>query len=246
MSQPVASSARTKHTGKQSYRPQKSMSRGDSCASSYARRAAASQLNMVSSITCGGNSGPLASPQQQIDAALASLPGSRLINYELPLEPNDAVKIAVGLHGVKHLVYVHPETLRILKQIEYEAQFMRQVRAFHGELLAGNVGSVLVELAACWAIVLILTGLYLWWPRHSVGLAGVLYPRLRQGRRVLWRVGLVDIPALERAVRWGGATGRARVQKGYRNEGYVVERGVGENDVGCNLGRGCRTHWLGR
>lgn len=132
-------------------------------------------------------SGPLASPQQQIDAALASLPGSRLINYELPLEPNDAVKIAVGLHGIKHLVYVHPETLRILKQIEYEAQFMRQVRAFHGELLAGNVGSVLVELAACWAIVLILTGLYLWWPRHSVGLAGVLYPRLRQGRRVLWR-----------------------------------------------------------
>ena len=31
------------------------------------------------------------------------------------------------------------------------------------------------------------TGLFLWWPRESRGLAGVLYPRLRDGRRVFWR-----------------------------------------------------------
>ena len=34
---------------------------------------------------------------------------------------------------------------------------------------------------------MLLTGLYLWWPRGGRGLAGVLYPRLRGGKRVFWR-----------------------------------------------------------
>jgi uncharacterized iron-regulated membrane protein len=87
----------------------------------------------------------------------------------------------------KMLVYVHPYTLKILKVVGYEDQLIRQVRTFHGELLAGNVGSVLVELAGCWAIVLIISGLYLWWPRDARGLAGIVYPRLYQGGRLFWR-----------------------------------------------------------
>ncbi|RYD90643.1 MAG: PepSY domain-containing protein, partial [Sphingomonadales bacterium] len=45
-------------------------------------------------------------------------------------------------------------------------------------------GSYVVELAASWAIVMILSGLFLWWPRGG-GMAGILYPRLRPGR--MWR-----------------------------------------------------------
>ena len=61
------------------------------------------------------------------------------------------------------------------------------MRTIHGELLAGRTGSILIELAASWAIIMLITGLYLWWPRESRGAAGVLYPRLRDGRRVFWR-----------------------------------------------------------
>ena len=64
---------------------------------------------------------------------------------------------------------------------------MRILFHLHGELLAGAVGSYLVETAACWAIVMILTGLYLWWPRGRKSLAGVLYPRLKGSGRVFWR-----------------------------------------------------------
>ena len=56
--------------------------------------------------------------------------------------------------------------------------------------MAGDWGSRVVELAASWAIVMIFTGLYLWWPRRSERLAGVLYIRLRQGKRTFWR----DLP----------------------------------------------------
>jgi len=51
----------------------------------------------------------------------------------------------------------------------------------------GDKGSFIVETAASWAIIMILTGLYLWWPRNATGLGGVLYPRLRQGKRIFWR-----------------------------------------------------------
>jgi uncharacterized iron-regulated membrane protein len=53
-------------------------------------------------------------------------------------------------------------------------------------LLIGTVGNRLVELAACWAIVMIVSGLYLWWPRGR-RLAGVVWPRLRLGKRAFWR-----------------------------------------------------------
>jgi uncharacterized iron-regulated membrane protein len=43
------------------------------------------------------------------------------------------------------------------------------------------------ELAAAWAVVMIITGLFLWWPRNANGLGGVLYPRLRAGGRTFWK-----------------------------------------------------------
>ena len=64
---------------------------------------------------------------------------------------------------------------------------MTVVFHLHGELLMGDRGSMIVELAASWAIVMIVTGLFLWWPRGTKGLGGVLYPRLRQGQRIFWR-----------------------------------------------------------
>lgn len=131
--------------------------------------------------------GRRAEPREQIAAALAALPEAKFHSYQLPRKADDAVVISAFSAGERFLVYVNPFNLNVLNIREYDAQFFQLVRTLHGELLAGNVGSVLVELAACWAIVLILTGLYLWWPRSSTGLAGVLYPRLKLGGRGFWR-----------------------------------------------------------
>ncbi|TNE82557.1 MAG: PepSY domain-containing protein, partial [Gammaproteobacteria bacterium] len=131
--------------------------------------------------------GERSSANAQIAAALEAYPGSGFVNYQLPQRDDEAVVITVLDQGQQRLVYVHPYSLDVLHSVYSEAQFVRQVRTFHGELLAGNAGSVLVELAGCWAMVLVLTGLYLWWPRNARGLAGVLYPRLGQGSRLFWR-----------------------------------------------------------
>ncbi|HWV14809.1 MAG TPA: PepSY domain-containing protein [Cellvibrio sp.] len=131
--------------------------------------------------------GELASADQQVAAAIASLPSGRFSSYELPREPFQAVHILVNQGSEKYRVTVHPQTLEILNIRNEQRQLLRIVHDIHGELLLGKVGAVLVELAACWAIVLVLTGLYLWWPRNSKGLAGVLYPRLAGPSRIFWR-----------------------------------------------------------
>jgi uncharacterized iron-regulated membrane protein len=89
--------------------------------------------------------------------------------------------------GTGRIVYVHPETLAILKSVPHTARLTEFVKTLHGELLAGRTGSFLVELAASWAIIMLVTGLFLWWPRESRGAAGAFYPRVRQGRTVFWR-----------------------------------------------------------
>ena len=132
--------------------------------------------------------GQRATGDAQIAAAIASLPGSKLFVYEIPREPDDAVRVHLyAPDGTGRIVYVHPETLAILKTVPHTARLTEIVRTLHGELLAGRTGSILVELAACWSIIMIVTGLYLWWPRDTRGAAGVLYPRLGQGRRTFWR-----------------------------------------------------------
>jgi uncharacterized iron-regulated membrane protein len=132
--------------------------------------------------------GRRASGEAQIAAAIASLPGSKLFTYEVPLEPNDAVRVHLyATDGAGRIVYVHPETLAVLKTVPHTHRLTEFVKTIHFNLFAGRTGSILIELAASWAIVMLGTGLYLWWPRDRQGLKGVLYPRLGSGRRVFWR-----------------------------------------------------------
>lgn len=132
--------------------------------------------------------GKRATGEAQISAALQSLPGSKLFVYEVPRQPDDAVRIHIyAPDGTGRIVYVHPETLAVLKSVPHTARLTEFVRSIHASLLVGRKGAILLELAASWAIIMIVTGLYLWWPREARGLAGVAYPRLRMGRRVFWR-----------------------------------------------------------
>ncbi|MGE0855686.1 MAG: PepSY-associated TM helix domain-containing protein, partial [Hyphomicrobiaceae bacterium] len=87
----------------------------------------------------------------------------------------------------------------------------------------------LVELAACWAIVMLLTGLYLWWPRER-RLAGVLWPRLGSGGRAFWRdlhavtgfwvsmfALILLVTGLPWAAVWGSAFRAVRTEMGWMN-----------------------------
>lgn len=130
---------------------------------------------------------PARPPSQIAAAAMAAVPGSMLRAYELPSGPDAAVQVEVSRGATLTWVYVRPDDLRVLKIVDEDDRLMRQLFRIHGELLMGERGSNLVELAASWAIVMIVTGLALWWPRGATGLGGVLWPRLSQGPRQILR-----------------------------------------------------------
>lgn len=128
-----------------------------------------------------------ATQDQIVAAALAHIPNSKLAGIVLPEHQDEAARVLVSESGARTRVYVHPDTLAVLKTVDEQGRFERIVAKLHGKLFVGDAGSVVVELAASWAIVMILTGLYLWWPRQAKGLGGVLYPRIGQGGKRFWR-----------------------------------------------------------
>ncbi|MCH4023479.1 MAG: PepSY domain-containing protein [Acetobacter sp.] len=128
------------------------------------------------------------SPERDVQAALLAVPQSSFLAYELPRTSHSAARVLVTRpDGEAVRVYVERNTHVVLKTVLEERRFERLVFRLHGQLLLGNVGSVIMEMVASWTIVLVVTGLLLWWPRHHGGLGGVIYPRLGTDGRTRWR-----------------------------------------------------------
>lgn len=122
---------------------------------------------------------------EQVAAALNAFPEARLIALELRNTPSDAARVRLMTKDGDALrALVRPDTLHIISVEREKNRFTNIIHDLHGELLLGDAGAIVVETAAAWAIVMILTGLYLWWPSGRVGFAGVFYPRLGASGRV--------------------------------------------------------------
>lgn len=83
-------------------------------------------------------------------------------------------------HDHRH-VYINASTGVVLGELP-EHNFFSIVLGLHRRLYAGTPGRVLVELTTCWTVLLVLTGLWLWWPRNWGRLRAALTPRL-SGKR---------------------------------------------------------------
>jgi uncharacterized iron-regulated membrane protein len=127
------------------------------------------------------------SPNAQLAAVMDANPGAQFHSYRLPARDGDAAMIHIGLADGRSMrdVYVSPQG-DVLGSIDPDSRISATVARIHGSLLIGKMGDWIVELAACWAIVMILSGLYMWWPRGQ-GLQGVVWPRLGKGKRILLR-----------------------------------------------------------
>ena len=128
--------------------------------------------------------GGAANPQAQVEAALRAHAGATFASYRVPTEPGEAAMVHIGLAGhAMRDVYVAPNGT-VLATRDPDRALTAIVRNLHGSLLAGFAGDMLVELAGSWTIVMLATGLFLWWPRGR-GLGGTVYPRLdRRGARL--------------------------------------------------------------
>lgn len=125
--------------------------------------------------------------EAQAEAAVAAVPGGALAGYVAPAAADRAAlfKIGTGEDAVT-LVAVDPWTGAVVGQHPYCAGWYDTLDTLHGTLMLGTVGDRLIETAASLGIVLIVTGIYLWWPRKG-GFGAALVPNLAARGRPLWK-----------------------------------------------------------
>ena len=122
-----------------------------------------------------------------VRAALAAQPGA-VSRVDLPAERTRAAVVFVApKSGPTRQVHVDPGTGRVLGSLVAADTLVGWAEALHASLATGTFGDRIVELAACWALVLLATGLILWWPRGRWRAAGVLWPDLSLRGRRFWR-----------------------------------------------------------
>lgn len=128
---------------------------------------------------------PLSADQQLVHLRQA-LPQAEVSKYLPPATAASSAQFVAQLDGRPTNLFLDPYSGALLGTQDAENNLQAIARALHGELLIGTLGDRLIELAAGWGVVLVVSGLYLWWPRGQGG-AGVLWPRLSARGRLLWR-----------------------------------------------------------
>jgi uncharacterized iron-regulated membrane protein len=103
-----------------------------------------------------------------IAAGIAAHPGAGLVKLVLPASPDDPTA-EVELRGADgpRTLWIDRTTGAVLHDTATPERFMTFIKRIHGTLLNGNGGSLVVEVMASWMIILIVTGVYLWWPRGT-------------------------------------------------------------------------------
>ncbi len=120
-------------------------------------------------------------------AVRSVFPAAAIRQVRVPHGPGEASEWGIGLpDGSARKVYVDPYRARVTGSVDPACQPLDIARRLHAGLMLEPWGRYIVELAACWTMAMIVSGIVLWWPRKWQ-LAGVFVPRLGARGRPLWR-----------------------------------------------------------
>ncbi len=126
---------------------------------------------------------------EQVQRAQSAYPDATVTQFiPNPAADRSAEVIVAAPTGRNLEVFVDPYAGTVLGVRDQERNLQAIARKIHGDLLIGSWGDYLIELAACWALVLLISGMYLWIPRKKISLLGTFIPRLwSQNKRIFWR-----------------------------------------------------------
>jgi len=138
---------------------------------------------------------PTASPRLSEDILLARAraampPGAVATTARIAPRVDRSAEFIFRLpSGSKESIYMNPYDGTVLGTLDVDRRFMQIDRMIHRALLLGKPGELLMELVACWTLVMIGTGIALWWPRKREGasLRTALLPDLTCRGRPLWK-----------------------------------------------------------
>jgi len=165
-------------------------------------------------------SGRVLPAETQLAAVRAAFPGATVSQYIPPVAADRSSQFGIKTQTGQDLtVFVDPGAGAVLGAVEKSTTWYAIANDIHGSLLLGDTGDHLIEIAAGFMVVLIISGFYLWWPRDWRSLVASF--RLRSGRRARWRqlhsvIGVVSAAALLffaiSGLAWTGVWGGKLVQ----------------------------------
>ncbi|HVY08130.1 MAG TPA: PepSY domain-containing protein [Burkholderiales bacterium] len=124
-------------------------------------------------------------PMAQVLRKVQEQSGGAVLQFTRPAEPTRSIRMIVRLpDGEPRTAFADPHDGRLLGMTRYGGA-MQVVRKLHSLQYFGRTASWLVEIAAGWTIILVGTGIFLWWPRGDRG--GVVSVRRGPRERVFWR-----------------------------------------------------------
>jgi uncharacterized iron-regulated membrane protein len=133
-------------------------------------------------------------PGKLVADALAAVPGSRPVAYRTPADATASAVVTVDDAGTDRLVYLDPANGRVLGTVGKTEEFNQVVRKLHSLEYIGKKPKLVIEAVGGFTLMLVVSGVYLWWPRGRTG--GVVSVRGTPARRVFWR----DLHAVSGAV----------------------------------------------
>lgn len=161
-------------------------------------------------------------PVGQLQAAAeAAVPGSNATKYIAPMGPDRVAAFAVKAGESQTGVTLNPYTGEIVEIFPWGGGWYDLASEIHGTLLIGDAGDRLIEAAASLGIVMVVTGIYLHWPRGGTGWAGALLPQPGKRGRAFWKslhgavgmwMSLILLVFLISGLSWAGIWGASFVQ----------------------------------
>lgn len=130
--------------------------------------------------------GQMLSADQQMNAVQQAYPQAVINKYMPPPAVDRSAQFELVDNAQTLNVFVDPYSAKVLGSQDAEFNLQAVARKIHGELMIGTVGDRLVELAAGWGILLVISGVYLWWPRGANKTA-LFWPRMSSRGRLFWR-----------------------------------------------------------
>ena len=97
-----------------------------------------------------------------------ALPDSTLTSFTDPPTPTSSAIVTVKDEAGKHLVYVDPYNGKVLEVLRADREPMWMLKKIHSLELFGTYTNRLIEAVGGFALILVITGTYLWWPRGSL------------------------------------------------------------------------------
>ena len=137
-------------------------------------------------------------PDRLIFEAREAVSDASPVSYLDPPAPTASAVVTMAGASGRTLVYLDPYDGTVLDAVARDGEFSRVVRSLHSLAYFGPVANGAIEVVAGFTLILVVTGVYLWWPRGRTG--GVVTVRGGPARRVWWR----DVHALTGLVAGAG------------------------------------------